>query len=76
MKKVLMPIWLKRLIGKIVLKTVLSEYNESHKTILILMHLNRWGESGWKLINCQMDIFAEYDDKAVKEIREFVRRLS
>jgi len=68
--------YLKRWLFKLFVKTLFPKFLESHKSLLVLMHFNKWGESGWKLIEHHMNVLAEYDGDAIEEIRSVVERFN
>ena len=47
---------------------------ESQKSLLILVHLNTWGESGWGLIRRHMEILEEFDENSTNDIQTIAKR--
>lgn len=63
---------IKRFICLLFFKFCAKRLIESHKSLLVLMHFNQWGESGWALINKHLKILSEYDPDGVVDVKETV----
>lgn len=62
----------KRFICRLFFRFCAKRLIESHKSLLVLMHFNQWGESGWALIEKHLEILGEYDKDGVRDVEETV----